>query len=313
MKKNLILIIMILFFSYLLKAEEDIFTDRYNARAAGLGNNFVALANDSTAVFYNPAGLGLIERSSFNSMYADINANGIIKNFIVSGGGAYQDISMGLGWCLESVDLDPESWYQHRIYYGASYFLFDKIHVGLGSKLMIIQTEIYENDSIWGYGFDGGLLLSSDNWDLDFMSDNEVELRVGIMLRDVYTQIEWSENNVEDLPFALIFGGNLNYYEMINISAQFTSQKKSLAQFGVGGEFYLLKLLDYQFAEEYKITDIVLRGGIQIENIYRTASRYSFGIGLVFNQYCFDYAIVYQMDYLPATHYFSLNVNNWSL
>lgn len=298
---------------YIVCAENDIFVDKYNARAVGMGNNFVSISEDSSAIFYNPAGLGQIESPSFSCMYADIHSSGIVKNFILSGASKYKDLfSMGGGWCLSIINLDPENWCQHRFFYGISYLLFDKIYIGATSKLFLIKTEI-DQRNIWGYGFDIGFLASSKSWEMRFLSENNIEINLGVSMYNLYSQIEWSDSYNEKIPFDLSIGINFYYNEIINAVAQVNSINKEIVGFSFGNELYLLKLIDYQFKEEYKITEIVLRAGLAFEKIYRSETKYSAGIGIICNNYSFDYAIVYQYDYFAPTHYFSLNVNNWSI
>ena len=42
------------------------------ARALGMGRAFTAVANDASAIYWNPGGLMGLERSEFTSMYADL-------------------------------------------------------------------------------------------------------------------------------------------------------------------------------------------------------------------------------------------------
>ena len=41
------------------------------ARALGMGGAFVAVADDATATYWNPAGLTKVKKHSFSAMYSD--------------------------------------------------------------------------------------------------------------------------------------------------------------------------------------------------------------------------------------------------
>lgn len=315
LKRFIIILFNIIFFiNYSLFAEGDIFVDKYNARAIGMGNNFVAVSDDSSSVFYNPSGLGQLESCSFNSMYADLYSTGIVKNFILSGAGKYKDIiTLGGGWCGELIDLEPEDWFQHRIYVSFAYFIFDKIYIGMNVKLFLISTDLREDDNIWGWGLDFGILTSSKNWEMDFLNDNNLEIKIGFVLNNIYSKLKWSKQYEEKVPYNVVMAFNLIYNDIINAGVQLNSYKEEIIGFSVGQELYLLKLLDAQFDEKYKVSEIILRAGVSFENLYQNSVSYSCGIGLAFNNYSFHYAVLYQADYFSPTHYFSLNVSDWSL
>ncbi len=59
--------LLIIFFSLNLNANQ-IFETYYSARAAGMGNAFSAIVDDSTALMYNPAGLDKIRNLHFTAM-----------------------------------------------------------------------------------------------------------------------------------------------------------------------------------------------------------------------------------------------------
>ena len=46
------------------------------ARALGMGSAFVAIADDATATYWNPAGLTKVKKHSFSAMYSDTFSTG---------------------------------------------------------------------------------------------------------------------------------------------------------------------------------------------------------------------------------------------
>ena len=310
MKIKILIIFYILFiFLSALSAESLEFTQKYNARAIGMANTFCAIADDSTAVFYNPAGLGQVNGKIFNSMYADIHNLGIIRNYIFSGAGRYNDsMSMGAGWVFEQVDLDPEVWNQHRFFYGISLALLEKAYIGITPKLIFINTDLENYNKIWGFGIDGGLLVSSENWEFGFLDNNNMILQLGITVKNIYSEIKWHDTYKEEETFNLIWWGiNLNYNQFLNLSVQIKSDKTYLHSFASGLEFLIFNGFGIQLDEKYKVDEISIRCGLEINKYIITQNTYSFGIGIKADNYSFDYAVAYQADYFSLTHYFSLN------
>ena len=98
-----------------------------------------------------------------------------------------------------------------------------------------------------------------------------------------------------------------NYNKIINAGIQIKSLKDEITSFSIGSELFLLKALDYELDEKYKIKEIVIRAGIEMEKIISYASYYSGGIGIITQNFSIDYAILYQPNYFSPTHYISLN------
>ena len=88
------------------------------ARALGMGSAFVAIADDATATYWNPAGLTKVKKHSFSAMYADTFSTGD-GNWLSRGLVAYnflnyvyqiEDIgSLGLSWIRLGVDDIPRT------------------------------------------------------------------------------------------------------------------------------------------------------------------------------------------------------------
>ena len=88
------------------------------ARALGMGSAFVAIADDATATYWNPAGLTKVKKHSFSAMYSDTFSTGdgswlskglVTYNFVNY---VYQieDIgSLGLSWIRLGVDDIPRT------------------------------------------------------------------------------------------------------------------------------------------------------------------------------------------------------------
>ncbi len=313
MRNKIIILIGFLFFIVIdVSGQNNIFVERFNARAVGMANIFTPLADDSTAIFYNPAGVGQFTEKStyFNSLYANVHNLNIFHTYVLSGSTKYNDdFGMGGAWVYERVNLDPEIWGQHRFFYSVSYSLVDNnLTVGLSSKLIFINTDFKEYDKVWGYGFDIGLLASSEEWRILFFDNNGIILKLGLLVKDVYTPIKWDDLHTEKLPTQAAFGFNANFSQSFNLLLQFKSLKDNLTSFGIGGELFLLKAINYQLDERLKVDDIAVRLGYERDNKIAAATMFSAGLGVMAQNFSFDYGIVMQSDYFSATHYFSINM-----
>ena len=56
--------------------------DGVGARPLAMGGSFVAVADDVTATYWNPAGIAQLERSGFSAMYADRFSSGLRYQFV---------------------------------------------------------------------------------------------------------------------------------------------------------------------------------------------------------------------------------------
>lgn len=88
------------------------------ARAIGMGSAFVAIADDSTATYWNPAGLTNIEKNSFSTMYSDtfrsgdgsFFSKGLVNYNFVNYVHQIEDIgSIGLSWIRLGIDDIPRT------------------------------------------------------------------------------------------------------------------------------------------------------------------------------------------------------------
>lgn len=86
------------------------------ARALGMGSSFVSIADDATAVYWNPAGLVQIQRRAFATMYSDsfgavqggFPSKGLVEYNFVSYVQQIEGIgSMGISWIRLGVDDIP--------------------------------------------------------------------------------------------------------------------------------------------------------------------------------------------------------------
>lgn len=88
------------------------------ARALGMGSAFVAIADDATATYWNPAGLAKINKNGFSTMYSDtfrigegsFLSQGLVSYNFVNYIHQIQGIgSLGLSWIRQGIDDIPRT------------------------------------------------------------------------------------------------------------------------------------------------------------------------------------------------------------
>ncbi len=127
MKKSVytITIITLIFFTYYTSQAADegahvaeFLSHGVGARALGMGSAFVAIADDATATYWNPAGLAKINKNGFSTMYSDtfrigegsFLSQGLVSYNFVNYIHQIQGIgSLGLSWIRQGIDDIPRT------------------------------------------------------------------------------------------------------------------------------------------------------------------------------------------------------------
>jgi hypothetical protein len=143
------------------------FKNGIGARALAMGGAFVAVANDATAMLWNPAGLAQLEDTRLAGMSTDLFGLGITHQFI----GAvttFANLGIGLGWERASIDgqiVDEGgelggafTWVEQAIVGSLATNVLDVAMAGANVKYYLADNGL--GDKATGFGFDLGLLVS---------------------------------------------------------------------------------------------------------------------------------------------------------
>lgn len=168
-------------------------------RGLGMGGAFLALADDASSTYWNPAGLGFLTKKEITFMYADLY--GLITNghaaYAMPDGGSG---ASGLAWLVtgssELTDVNGKemSWLENSITYSYARRLNDYISAGMTGKFLLVNSD-FTNGNATGFGFDAGLSVWPD-----------MRFGAGIMLRDIFTQVNWDTEQKDRLPFKYAAG-----------------------------------------------------------------------------------------------------------
>lgn len=297
------------------------------ARALGMGGAFAAVADDASAVYWNPAGIAGVERRQALAMHAEQFGDLVNYNF-----GAYvQPTSLldparkpAFGFALihlgvpdipvtnhlpfvdlngngkfdagteELLDLDKVYYESDNSFAGLATFAIETGAGNVGGTLKVIYQDAIAGESSMGIGIDLGFLRR------DFLARN---LAVGAKLQDATgTYISWSTGTNEFILPMLKVGGayrieskSLNGALLLAVDADmFFDDRRTASQFWVetfSADLHLGAELRFQ-------EHVMIRGGLDAEN--PTA-----GAGVYFGTVGLDYAYLHHDDF-EATHRVSI-------
>ncbi|OGK08059.1 MAG: hypothetical protein A2W80_10810 [Candidatus Riflebacteria bacterium GWC2_50_8] len=232
------------------------------ARALGMGSAFTALANDSTAAFWNPAGLARLEQSEASFMHADLTMDREYNFFNYAhvlkdksgkknGVAALSHVSFGVDGIPETRmatnDADKPATRPDGTYtagenvYIFSYFkdaekntfgsyarkLSDKLYGGVNLKYL--KHELFTNSaSTWGLDF--GLLYEACE-----------KTTLGLSVRDIGETLDWNtaSGHEDDVPLTTTFGVAYKARSNLTLAADINKVEDMDAKLFAGAEWWL--------------------------------------------------------------------------
>lgn len=250
------------------------------ARAAGMGNAYVAVANDATAGFFNPAGLTHIQKWGFASMLsADMTFDRQFNYLAVAG--SFKWGSVGASWVnagIKSVATDEGS-----KDYMDNYFLLSYGNTAAkfrwGLSLVIANNKVAEKTGVGG--------------DLGFQWCFADEATLGLAAQSLGLKV--GENRT---PYNIRLGLGItpNALEGFTFPVEIQkTQDVSAIKYRLGGE--------YKYHFDNSDLGAAIRGGVDDGAL-------TLGAGVSFKQFSLDYAYVPEkVRFLGESHRFSLTGN----
>jgi Flp pilus assembly protein TadD len=152
------------------------------ARPLGMGETFVAVANDGNAIYWNPAGLPLIDHYSLYGMHANLYNSGVKSNYVSFFLPFTERLTLGADWFNIGFGDDELEYFDNKFNLAVGYRISGKLSLGLnlkhlrfeGKYLGAAPGDVILNARANGFGADVGLLY--EPWR---------RLRLGIMAHDV--------------------------------------------------------------------------------------------------------------------------------
>ena len=259
-------------------------------RASSLGGNFIAMIDDPTLLFYNPAGL-----STLKNNYASV---GFFKHLL--------DINLGYGVYTHKIDNFANAGIGVIYINYGNFNQTDRYGNELGNfsagEIAIVGGLAKEYGNL-KYGINTKFIYSSIAgarsiaiaFDLGGMYIfQEQNLVLALALNNIGKQINSYISSRENLPFDIKFAISKKLehlplrinFGLNKINEQTNKITDRIKNFNIGGEFNISENLDFRFGynherrQEMKIAPTLDLTG------------FSFGLGLKIKNYRFDYSLI---------------------
>jgi hypothetical protein len=142
------------------------------ARATGMGGAFVAVADDATAVMWNPAGSAFTEGFELTGMRTRLfSVEDLTEDCVALNYGGWEKTGVGFGWTRTGLN---DVYSENTFILGAGRrFLRDGLAVGAALRIYRVAAPGYEyyndpnfEDGATGYAGDIGLMYRTRRWSL---------------------------------------------------------------------------------------------------------------------------------------------------
>jgi len=244
----------------------------FGARASAMGNSFTAVSNDVSSIYYNPAGLSLLDKTQVLGMYSSLfnDVDGIsYGNLAVAKPFSFGTIGLGVVYLnVGDIPYVPDNTGPD-----GTTFSDNEVAVFLTYSVMYVETLRmgcsikFLNHSLADYSGSGV------GFDIGFMSKFSDKLTFGLMFQDLFGASIKLNKDSDKYPAQVKFGASYKPVESLIISPQINFSEGKRLIFAVGTEYKLYR--DY----------IYVRSGFN--NLYNS---WSAGLGLNYKDVKLDYS-----------------------
>ncbi len=248
-------------------------------RGIAMGGAFSAIADDASALFWNPAGLARVGHQEIAGSHADLFGAGIKDNHAVFVLPLSPDQATGLDWYHSGFDDGELGFGENRVDFGYALKLRPWLHAGANAKLLTRSTSLdgTEIRGGRGYGVDLGLLASPLE-----------RVRLGLVAQDAFdTRLRYADGTP-----AVVYPRNLR------LAGAYAVPRWGTAALDVDDRWHLgLELVPLE--------QLALRMGTEKDRVGGEPATWTYGMGLKVGALRFDYARV-EAPVLPATDHFAV-------
>lgn len=263
------------------------------ARSLALGNAFVGLANDASAIYINPAGLGNIKLNLYASMYSQPESD---ITFASLGGAIanWQNGTLGIGYQNNSisnviVSRETVSFTDQGLILSYSRKIRKKLSIG--ADVRFIST----GASKVVPGFEG-LNGSGYAFDVSALYNVSPRLNLGAVIQNIKGEINYQDNTTEKYDLNFILGSSLMMGDAwgprLYINADLAKE---------GGD----PVLGHFGFEAWPTTNFAFRVGFDQtkKTLKDTYTHLTGGIGMKFSGVTFDMSLYKHSDPTEAFNY----------
>lgn len=277
--------------------------DGIAARPAGMAGAFTAISDDGNSSWWNPAGLGLIDKRKSVAFTYIPNMYGLtignITRMLISYGQGDTSRYGGLGTSISYLnvnlgsdyagDTEPKwtefvilfSWgMEVEQFIGMEKYKYPKVAIGVNAKYFSLSTDLKIDDNTIGasgFGADVGLIIAIKN-----------NFNIGVMAKNILTSVSWTGASNEKLPYMLNSGIFYGITPDFIISAEVKSEESDSGMPRVtaycGGAEYRINL-----GKNIQVQSVTLRAGISFDpnaDSYNISS----GMSMTMDTFSIDYA-----------------------
>jgi len=230
------------------------------ARPLAMGETFVGVADDANAIYWNPAGLPLIENYGLYGMRANLYNTGVQSNYLSFFLPFAENLAFGVDWFNIGFDDDEIEAFDQKINLALGYKISDRLSLGLNLKHLRSESNYRDlagnpffKASARGFGADVSLLYQFSN-----------KLRLGLIAHDVTgTRVKHNNGGAREV----VQTRNLRY------GAAYWLRKNLLLAADLDDRIHL-------GSELKPASFIALRAGLQKDRHTDEGLTYAFGGGL---------------------------------
>jgi Flp pilus assembly protein TadD len=252
------------------------------ARGIAMGGAFSAIADDATATFWNVAGLPWIGHQEITATHADLYGSGLKDNFASFVLPLTRTQAASVDWYQSGLDDGELEFGESRIGLGYGRKITSFLSAGVAAKYLTRHTDL-DGSSVRrgsGFGLDLGVLIRPIE-----------SLRIAGVAQDVFnTKVAYSEGE----------GTVVAYPRTTKIGAAFTPKPWGTLAVDVDDRLHV-------GAEYRPLESLALRSGFQTDLDGPDGTTLTFGAGLRWSIFRFDYALV-DHPVLAATSHFGLSL-----
>ena len=265
------------------------------ARAIGLGGAYTALADDSDAMYWNPAGLARMEKRSVSLSHAELN-QGNRQNYLsyahptsrATFGGAFTYLSYGSLTGRDAMGR-PTGSYNASDAAGAIGAGVKTEWADIGGSVKLIQSHIGSAQAS-GAAFDAGVRREQ--------AAGSGKLVLGAALRNMGPGLKY-DGQRNDLPLRAAFGGAYRFAGGHAVAVELQNGPRGAgSEGGAGGEYQAMEGVFLRLGYTSKSAAADGAG-------FDAARGLTIGLGMKRGNYSIDYA-AQAAGALGATHRFTL-------